>query len=58
VGDDTVLALFRMIATGKGSGIEMERADAVLYVLGRAKIVKVVYYNDQSEALEAAGVVG
>ena len=47
-----------MIATGKGSGIEMERADAVLYVLGRAKIVKVVYYNDQSEALEAAGVVG
>src|SRR5436305_9647551 len=25
--EDVVVALFRMIATGKGSGIEMERAD-------------------------------
>ena len=56
--EDVVVALFRMIATGKGSGIEMERADAVVYRLRDAKIVKVVYYNDQSEALEAAGAVG
>jgi ketosteroid isomerase-like protein len=57
-GDDAVLALFRMTATGKGSGIEIERADAILYGLRDGKIVKVVYYNDQSEALEAAGMVG
>lgn len=57
-GDDTVVALFRMTATGKGSGIEMTRADAIVYGLREGKIVKVVYYNDQSEALEAAGMVG
>ena len=57
-GDDTVVALFRMIVRGKGSGIEMERADAIVYGLRSGKIVKVVYYNDQSQALEAAGLVG
>jgi ketosteroid isomerase-like protein len=57
-GDDTVVALFRMTATGKGSGIEMRRADAMVYGLRDGKIVNVVYYNDQSAALEDAGMVG
>jgi ketosteroid isomerase-like protein len=57
-GEDTVVGLFRMVATGKGSGIETDRADAVVYVLRNAKVVKVVYYNDQLEALEAAGLRG
>ena len=46
-GDDKVLALFRMIAKGKGSGIELTREDAVLGELRGGKIVKVGYYNDQ-----------
>jgi ketosteroid isomerase-like protein len=53
-GDDTVVVLFRLTATGKGSGIEMERADAMVDVLRNGKIAKVTYYNDQSRALEAA----
>jgi hypothetical protein len=45
-----------MIATGKGSRIEMQRADAMVDVLRNGKIAKVTYYNDQSQALEAAGL--
>jgi ketosteroid isomerase-like protein len=55
-GDDTVVALFRMIVKGAGSGIEMERADAMVYSLHGGKIVKVSYYNDQAQALKAAGL--
>jgi ketosteroid isomerase-like protein len=53
-GGDTVVVLFRLTATGKGSGIEMDRADAMVDVLRNGKIAKVTYYNDQSRALEAA----
>jgi ketosteroid isomerase-like protein len=54
-GDDKALALFRTIAKGKGSGIELTREDAVLGEFRGGKIVKVGYYNDQQQALEAAG---
>ena len=55
-GDDQVIALFRMIAKGGGSGIEVERSDAVLYRLNAGKIVRLEYFNDQRQALEAAGL--
>ena len=40
VGDDQALALFRMVTKGKGSGIEMDRFDAIAYRLRDGKIVR------------------
>ena len=57
-GADTVIALFKMITKGKGSGIEVERRDAIVYRLRGAKIVRTEYFNDQGKALEAAGAPG
>jgi ketosteroid isomerase-like protein len=55
-GDDKVLALFRMIVKGKGSGIELDRDDAVLGEFRSGKVVRLGYYNDQQQAREAAGL--
>jgi ketosteroid isomerase-like protein len=55
-GEDKVLALFRMIVKGKGSGIELERDDAVLGEFRGERIVRLGYYNDQERAREAAGL--
>jgi ketosteroid isomerase-like protein len=56
VGDDCVVALFRMVAIGEHSGLELERDDAVVYRIRAGRIVRVEYFNDQARALEAAGL--
>jgi ketosteroid isomerase-like protein len=53
---DIVLALFRMIVKGKGSGIELTRDDALVSRFRDGKIVHLGYYNDQQQAREAAGL--
>lgn len=58
VGDDGVLALFRMVTKGRDSGIEMNRDDAVVYKVHDGKLWQVDYYNDQEQALGAAGLRG
>jgi ketosteroid isomerase-like protein len=55
---DQVVATFVMVVTGSGSGIEMKRADALVCGLSDGKIVKMGYYNDQAQALTAAGLDG
>jgi len=55
-GEHMVLVLFRMIATGKGSGIELGRDDGLLGEFRDGKIVRLGYYNDQAQALKAAGL--
>jgi len=55
-GEDRVVALFHIKARGVGSGIEVEREDAIVYTLRDQKIARLDYYNDQPEALAAAGV--
>ena len=55
-GNTEAVALFKMIVTGKGSGIELDRNDAVVATLRDDKIVKLGYYNDQGKALAAAGL--
>ncbi len=55
-GDDQVIALFRIIATGGASGIEVDRPDAVVYRLKGGKIVRLEYFNDQQRALVAVGL--
>lgn len=56
VGDDRTLSLFKMIVTGRGSGIELAREDAVLSEFENGKIARIGYYNDQAKAFEAAGL--
>jgi ketosteroid isomerase-like protein len=56
VGDDRTISLFKMIVRGKGSGIELTRDDAVVAEYRDGKIVRIGYYNDQSQALQAAGL--
>jgi ketosteroid isomerase-like protein len=56
IGEVRVLALFRIIVTGKGSGIELERDDALVADFRDAKITRIAYYNDQEQAREAAGM--
>src|SRR5512134_1818358 len=55
-GDDKVLAFFRMIVVGKGSGVELGRDDAVLGEFRDGMIVRLGYCNDRQRALEAAGL--
>ena len=45
-----------MVVTGKGSGIELSRHDALICTLRAGKIAEVGYYNDQQQALEAVGL--
>jgi ketosteroid isomerase-like protein len=52
-GDDRVIALFRMIASGEHSGLELERRDAIVYRIEGGLIVYLAYYNDQDQAFEA-----
>ncbi len=55
-GDDQAIALFRMVTTGKGSGIELTRPDALVASFRGGKVVKLEYHNDQALALEAVGL--
>ena len=56
VGEDQAIGLFLVRATGKGSGIELSRRDAMVCTLRAGKIAKITYYNDQQQALEAVGL--
>ena len=55
-GDESAVALFRMIAAGGSSGIELGRDDAVVAKFRDGRVVNLVYYNDQATALTAAGL--
>jgi ketosteroid isomerase-like protein len=54
--NDQVIALFKVVARGKGSGIELERDDAIVYRLDGGKIIRMEYFNRRDAALEAAGL--
>ena len=56
VGGDRTLSLFRIYAKGTGSGVELSRDDAAIAELRDGKIVRIAYYNDRTQALEAAGL--
>ena len=55
-GEQGVIALFRTVARGKQSGIEIERDDAIVYRLQGGQVVRLEYFNDQAKALNAAGL--
>jgi ketosteroid isomerase-like protein len=54
--DDYVIVVIRMRTKGLGSGIELERQDAVVYRCRNDKIIRTDYYNSREQALEAAGL--
>jgi ketosteroid isomerase-like protein len=58
IGEDRTLSLFRIYARGKGSGVELARDDAAIAEFRDGKIVRIAYYNDRAQALEAAGLSG
>ena len=55
VGDDRVVSLFRLIGTGRQSGVPVEREAGLAYWLRDGKMWRVRSYLNQSEALAAVG---
>jgi ketosteroid isomerase-like protein len=55
-GEEQVIALFTMVAKGRGSGIELTRPDALVASFRGGKAVTLGYYNDQAQALKAVGL--
>ena len=53
VDDERVIAVFRVKATGRGSGAELERQDASVNVVRDGQIVRLDYYNSKQQALKA-----
>jgi hypothetical protein len=47
-----------MFATGRGSGIELTRDDALLLEFEQGKIRSISYFNDQAAAVAASGLHG
>ena len=51
-----VIVVIRMHAKGVGSGVELDRQDAVVYRLRDDKVIRADYFNSKGQALEAAGL--
>jgi ketosteroid isomerase-like protein len=54
--DERVVAVIRMKAKGQGSGVEVERQDAMVFEVLGGKIKRLDYYNNRAQALEAVGL--
>jgi ketosteroid isomerase-like protein len=52
---DAVIVVIRMHAKGTGSGVELDRQDALVYRFRDDKIARTDYYNSKEQALDAAG---
>ena len=53
---DRVVSLFRIRAVGVGSGVPVERGDGMVWKFRDGKLARLDYFNDQGQALEAAGL--
>lgn len=53
---DQVVAFILQKTTGQGSGIALERHDAMVVEVRDAKIVRHDYYNNRAQALKAVGL--
>jgi hypothetical protein len=52
VDDEHVIAVIRIKATGRSSGLAIERQDAMLYALADQQITGIDYYNSKQQALD------
>ena len=55
---DRVVVVFQMRATGRGSGVTVERKDAMVVEVRDGKAVRLDYYNDQQQAFQQVGIEG
>ena len=53
---DKVVFIFQLTARGKGSGVQIKRRDAMVFTFRDGKWVRVDYYNNEPQALEAVGL--
>jgi ketosteroid isomerase-like protein len=53
---ERVIAFVLQRTTGHGSGVALERRDAMVFEVRDGKIVRLDYYNDRDQALRAAGL--
>jgi ketosteroid isomerase-like protein len=53
---ERVVSVFRMTATGRGSGVEVERQDAIVWSVRSGKVVRLDYYNNRDQALGTVGL--
>jgi ketosteroid isomerase-like protein len=51
-----VIVVLRMKATGRGSGVTLERQDALVVELRDGLAVRIDYFNNKEQALEAVGL--
>jgi ketosteroid isomerase-like protein len=51
-----VVSLFRIRAVGAGSGVPVERDDAMVWTFHDGMLLRLDYFNDPAQALEAAGL--
>ena len=56
VDDERVIAVSRVKTTGRSSGVEIERQDAMVFLVRDRQIVHIDYYNSKQQALQAAGL--
>jgi ketosteroid isomerase-like protein len=53
---DRIVAVIHMKAEGQSSGVETERQDAMVITMRDGQWLRVDYYNNRQQALEAAGL--
>jgi ketosteroid isomerase-like protein len=53
---DRVVAILRVRAKGRHSGVDVERVDGAVYTFAHGKVVRIDYYNDKKQALKAVGL--
>jgi ketosteroid isomerase-like protein len=53
---DRVVVVLRLSATGRGSGIKVERQNAAVYELQDGKIARIDYYDSRAQALKSVGL--
>ncbi len=55
-GNGRVIVLLQTTATGRASGITIERQDAMVYETQGGVVIRIDYYNNRDQALKAVGL--
>jgi ketosteroid isomerase-like protein len=55
---DRVVAVLRVHAKGRHSGVDVERQDGAVWTLSRGKCVRLDYYGSKEQAVKAVGLEG
>ena len=53
---ERVVVFIRQRTTGQGSGVVLEREDAMVFGIRDRSIARLDYYNDRAQALKAVGL--